>query len=95
MGGDGVSFREMGLVMHYAPPHWTPGLRYVALLIADGIMDEYGTCTAPVEWLADRTGQSQEQVAAQIAQLVDEGVLANHSPHEPGHMMWTWLVVPT
>jgi len=89
-----VSFREMGLVMNYAPAHWTPAVRLVALLIADGIMDEHGTCTAPVDWLADRTGQSQEQVAAQVAELVNEGVLLPYVG-DSEYLTWTWLVAPT
>jgi len=68
-----MSIRAMAQVLDFAPEHWTPSTRLVALIIADHVNDSEGSCFPSLKLIAKRSGMSHRQCQRAIALMELDG----------------------
>lgn len=68
-----MSIRAMAQVLDFAPDHWTPSVRLVAIIIADHVNDSEGSCFPSLKLIARRSGMSQRQCQRSISQMEADG----------------------
>ena len=91
-----MSVVAVHMVLTYAPPEWSSGMRLVAIAIGERINDKAGPTTwCSVRDIAERTGPDVRTVRRYTAALIEEGVL--HRKERPGDRLpnrtnlWTWV----
>ena len=89
-----MSLQAMTMVLDFAPQHWNPSKRLVALAVADRINNEQFTWCSYADIQA-RTGLSRRRVIDLMNQLVVEGIIARETRRrENGSQqsnLWMWL----
>ena len=85
--------QQLTLVMDFAPPHWSSGLRLVAIVLADHVGEDYD-CWPSVTTLSRRTGLSTRMVRRYINELEIEGVIGRQSQYRDNRQtsnLYSWL----
>jgi len=95
-GGANMSVVAVHMVLTYAPPEWSSGMRLVAIAIGERINDKAGPTTwCSVRDIAERTGLETRTVRRYTAALIEAGVI--NREERPGDRLpnrtnlWTWV----
>lgn len=94
-----MSVVAVHMVLTYAPPEWSSGMRLVAIAIGERINDKAGPTTwCSIRDIAERTGLDSRTVRRYIAALIEDGVLTRTErkgqqfPNRPNLWTWVWKV---
>lgn len=86
--------RAVSAVLDFAPDHWTPAVRIVALALADRVNHEH-QCWPSIADVCRRTGLSERSVQMHLRQLEREGVVdrvgqRSNGCGQPVSNLWIW-----
>ena len=84
--------QAIALVLDFAPPHWSPSTRMVAVALADYANTDNGHAWPSVANLARRSGLSTRQVQRCLRQIERDGWIerATGDTHKLGTNLWIW-----
>ena len=90
-----MSIRAVASVLGFAPDHWTPGTRIVAVALADHVNDTDGTAWPSITRLAGMAGMAPRNVQRHLRVLEDDGwILRTGQRRTPtGYVisnLWIW-----
>ncbi len=89
-----MSIRPMSLVLDFAPDHWSPSTRMVAIALADRVGTDW-TCWPSIADIAQRAGMSRRQAIRHLRILEGEGIIASQEQRRPNGSrksnLWIWL----
>lgn len=88
-----MSIQQLVLILDFAPPHWSSGLRLVAIALADHVGEDYD-CWPSVTTLSRRTGLSPRMVRRYLTDLEMEGVIAREPQYRDNRQtsnLYSWL----
>jgi len=83
--------QAIALVLDFAPTHWTPSTRMVAVALADYANTDTGLCWPSISSLSRRSGVSGRQVQRCLRQIEADGWIERTcGVHKVGTNLWTW-----
>jgi Helix-turn-helix domain len=82
--------QAIALVLDFAPPHWTPSTRMVAIALADYANSDTGHCWPSIASLSRRSGVSVRQVQRCLREIEADGWIERTSVHRVGTNLWIW-----
>ena len=91
--------QAVAMVLDFAPDHWEPSRRLVAIALADHVNASNLECWPSLERLQKRTGLSRASVKRHLRALEEDGVIARLGQLEKangswGTNRWRWLWLP-
>lgn len=89
-----MSIQAITTVLDFAPHDWPPGLRIVAIALADRVNHEWEAWPSLAD-IADRSGMTPRQVRTHLRTLEEHGVIENTGQRTIGTRAvsnrWIWL----
>lgn len=88
-----MSIQQVALVLDFAPPHWSSGIRMVAIALGERVNENYIAFPGLAD-MARRTGLSTRMVRRYLAELEAENVierLPNFKENRQTSNLYTWL----
>ena len=82
--------QAIALVLDFAPAHWTPSTRMVAIALADYANSDTGHCWPSIATLARRSGLGVRQVQRCLRDIEEDGWIERTSIHKVGTNLWIW-----
>jgi hypothetical protein len=83
--------QAIALVLDFAPKHWTPSTRMVAVALADYANSDTGLCWPSISSLSRRSGLSGRQVQRCLRQIEADGWIERTcGVQKVGTNLWTW-----
>jgi DNA-binding IclR family transcriptional regulator len=83
--------QAIALVLDFAPPHWSPSTRMVAVALADYANTDNGHAWPSVANVARRSGLSTRQVQRCLRQIEKDGWIERQPDiHRLGTTLWIW-----
>ena len=82
--------QAIALVLDFAPAHWTPSTRMVAIALADYSNGDNGLAWPSIANLSRRSGVSVRQVQRCLKDIEADGWIAKVGIHSRGTNLWTW-----
>ena len=82
--------QAIALVLDFAPPHWSPSTRMVAIAIADYANSDTGQCWPSIANLSRRSGVSGRQVQRCLREIEADGWIERTRFHRVGTNLWIW-----
>ena len=82
--------QAIALVLDFAPAHWTPSTRMVAIAIADYSNGDNGLAWPSVANLSRRSGVSGRQVQRGLREIEADGWIERTRFHKVGTNLWIW-----
>ncbi len=82
--------QAIALVLDFAPAHWSPSTRMVAIALADYANSDSGHCWPSLASLSRRSGLSIRQVQRCLRQVEKDGWIERSSTHKAGTNLWIW-----
>ena len=87
--GDAM-IQAIALVLDFAPAHWTPSTRMVAIALADYSNGDNGLAWPSVANLSRRSGVSVRQVQRCLRDIEADGWIVKAGFHSRGTNLWIW-----
>ena len=87
--GDAM-IQAIALVLDFAPAHWTPSTRMVAIALADYSNGDNGLAWPSVANLSRRSGVSVRQVQRCLRDIEADGWIVKAGIHSRGTNLWIW-----
>ena len=83
--------QAIALVLDFAPAHWSPSTRMVAIALADYANTDTGLCWPSISSLSRRSGVSGRQVQRCLREIEADGWIERTAGvHKVGTNLWTW-----
>ena len=82
--------QAIALVLDFAPAHWTPSTRMVAIALADYSNGDNGLAWPSVANLSRRSGVSVRQVQRCLRDIEADGWIVKAGIHSRGTNLWIW-----
>ncbi len=82
--------QAIALVLDFAPAHWSPSTRMVAIALADYANSDNGHAWPSVANLSRRSGVSVRQVQRCLRDIEADGWIERTSVHRVGTNLWIW-----
>ena len=83
--------QAIALVLDFAPPHWSPSTRMVAVALGDYVNTDSSYAWPSVANLARRSGLSTRQVQRCLRQIEKDGWIESQpDTHRMGTTLWIW-----
>jgi hypothetical protein len=83
--------QAIALVLDFAPAHWSPSTRMVAIALADYANTDSGLCWPSISSLSRRAGVSGRQVQRCLREIEADGWIERTcGVHKVGTNLWTW-----
>ena len=82
--------QAIALVLDFAPAHWTPSTRMVAIALADYSNGDNGLAWPSVANLSRRSGVSVRQVQRCLRDIEADGWIVKAGIHNRGTNLWIW-----
>ena len=82
--------QAIALVLDFAPAHWTPSTRMVAIALADYSNGDNGLAWPSVANLSRRSGVSVRQVQRCLKNIEADGWIVKAGIHSRGTNLWIW-----
>ncbi|CAB4185931.1 Helix-turn-helix domain containing protein [uncultured Caudovirales phage] len=82
--------QAIAMVLDFAPVHWSPSTRMVAIALADYANTDTGHCWPSIANLARRSGLSLRQVQRCLREIETEGWIERDGVHRVGTNLWIW-----
>ena len=82
--------QAIALVLDFAPAHWTPSTRMVAIALADYANTDTGAAWPSIANLSRRSGVSVRQVQRCLRDIEADGWIERRDVHRVGTNLWTW-----
>ena len=87
--GDAM-IQAIALVLDFAPAHWTPSTRMVAIALADYSNGDNGLAWPSIANLSRRSGVSVRQVQRCLRDIEADGWIVKAGIHSRGTNLWIW-----
>ena len=87
--GDAM-IQAIALVLDFAPAHWTPSTRMVAIALADYSNGDNGLAWPSIANLSRRSGVSVRQVQRCLKEIESDGWIVKAGIHSRGTNLWIW-----
>jgi hypothetical protein len=82
--------QAIALVLDFAPAHWSPSTRMVAIALADYSNGDNGFAWPSLANLSRRSGVSVRQVQRCLREIEADGWVHKHGIHSRGTNLWIW-----
>ena len=82
--------QAIALVLDFAPAHWSPSTRMVAIALADYANSDTGQCWPSIATLSRRSGVSGRQVQRCLREIEADGWIERTRFHKVGTNLWIW-----
>ena len=82
--------QAIALVLDFAPAHWSPSTRMVAIALADYANSDTGQCWPSIASLSRRSGVSGRQVQRCLREIEADGWIERTRFHKVGTNLWIW-----
>jgi hypothetical protein len=82
--------QAIALVLDFAPAHWAPSTRMVAIALADYSNGDNGLAWPSVANLSRRSGVSVRQVQRCLRDIEADGWIVKAGIHSRGTNLWIW-----
>jgi DNA-binding transcriptional ArsR family regulator len=92
--------QAVAAILDFAPKHWTPSTRIVAIALADRVNPDTLSCFPSIRDIQKRTGLGERAVQRHLRVLETEGVIKRigQKPDGKGSWgsnIWQWHFTPT